>query len=52
MVQIMAEQAACRLSLNRMLLLGAAAALAVPVTLGVVHAKSSQIDNAVAEGKD
>jgi bla regulator protein blaR1 len=53
-VRIMAEPVARRLSLNRMLLLGAAAALAlaVPVALCVVHAESSQTDNAAAEGKD
>jgi hypothetical protein len=53
-VRIMAEQVARRLSLNRMLPLGAAAALAlaVPVALCVVHAESSQTDTAAAKGKD
>jgi bla regulator protein BlaR1 len=43
-----------RLSLSRMLLLVAAAALAltVPVALGVHHAESSQTGNGVAEDKD
>jgi bla regulator protein BlaR1 len=50
----MAEHVARRLSLNRVLLLGAAAALALAVwvALGVVHAESSQTGNAAAEGKD
>jgi hypothetical protein len=51
-VRGMSEQAAGKLSINRMLLIRAAAAIAllVPVALGVLWTKPSHTDNAAAEG--